>query len=94
VWILAIFSIRTWRTTGGSVTGLLIGLGIALAVLLLVAFLVPERKVAEPGVELASDYPVPDLTLEVPKPSRHKLRRRQAEREQERTPALSGKENE
>jgi NADH-quinone oxidoreductase subunit H len=97
LWILAIFAIRTWRTSGGQVSALLIGLGIALAVVLLVAFLVPDRKVEGPAaVEPASDYPVPPLDLVVPKPPRHKLRPRRVEStgEPERTPALSGKETE
>jgi NADH-quinone oxidoreductase subunit H len=37
---------------------------------------------------------VPPLDLEVPKPSRHKLRRRPVERQEPRTPALTSKENE
>jgi NADH-quinone oxidoreductase subunit H len=42
---------------------------------LLVAFLVPDRKVEGPAmVEPASDYPVPPLDLVVPSPPRHKLR--------------------
>ncbi|WP_219412919.1 NADH-quinone oxidoreductase subunit NuoH [Pseudonocardia nigra] len=95
LWILAVFAIRAWRSSGGSVTALLIGLGILLAVVLLVAFLVPDRKVEEPVIELASDYPVPPLDLAVPTPSRHKLRRRPLESPADnRTPALSGKENE
>jgi len=97
LWILAIFAIRTWRTSGGQVSALLIGLGIALAVVLLVAFLVPDRKVEGPAaVEPASDYPVPPLDLVVPKPPRHKLRPRRVDStgEPERTPALSGKETE
>src|ERR687894_1861617 len=69
LWILAIFAIRTWRTSGGDVSALLIGLGIALAVVLLVAFLVPDRKLEGPAmVEPASDYPVPPLDLVVPSP--------------------------
>jgi NADH-quinone oxidoreductase subunit H len=76
LWILAIFAIRAWRSSGGGVAGLSVSLGILLAVVLLVAFLVPERKLSQSQVELASDYPVPPLDLEVPKPSRHKLRRR------------------
>ena len=96
LWILAIFAIRTWRTSGGQVSALLIGLGIALAVVLLVAFLVPDRKVeGPPPVQPASDYPIPPLDLEVPKPPRHKLRPRRVEpTAAERTPALSGKESE
>ena len=81
---------------GGQVSALLIGLGIALAVVLLVAFLVPDRKVeGPPPVQPASDYPIPPLDLEVPKPPRHKLRPRRVEpTAAERTPALSGKESE
>jgi NADH-quinone oxidoreductase subunit H len=97
LWILAIFAIRTWRTSGGQVSALLIGLGIALAVVLLVAFLVPDRKVEGPAmVEPASDYPVPPLDLVVPSPPRHKLRPRRVETTAaaEPTPALSGKETE
>ncbi len=95
MWILAIFAIRTWRSSGGDVSALLIGLGIALAVVLLVAFLVPDRKVEGPApIEFASDYPVPPLDLAVPKPSRHKLRRRVESAPAERTLALSGKETE
>jgi NADH-quinone oxidoreductase subunit H len=75
LWILTIFAIRTYRNSeGGDVTALLLMLGIVLAVVLLVAFLVPDRREPERGVELASDYPVPPLDLAVPTPSRHKLR--------------------
>ncbi|MGH3588570.1 MAG: NADH-quinone oxidoreductase subunit NuoH [Pseudonocardia sp.] len=96
LWILAIFAIRTWRTSGGQVAALMIGLGIALAVVVLVAFLVPDRKVEGPApIEPASDYPVPPLDLVVPTPPRHKLRPRRVEKTtEERTPALSGKETE
>jgi NADH-quinone oxidoreductase subunit H len=77
LWILTIFAIRTYRTSGdGSVTTLLVVVGIGLAVVLIVAFLVPDRQVAESGIELASDYPVPPIDLAVPTPSRHKLRAR------------------
>jgi len=77
LWILIIFAIRTYRTSGtGSVTTLLVAVGIGLAVVLVVAFLVPDRRIEEPVIELASDYPVPPLDLTVPTPSRHKLRPR------------------
>jgi NADH-quinone oxidoreductase subunit H len=99
VWILAIFAVRAFRSSGGSTASLMIGIGIALAVLLVVAFLVPDRKVPTEQVELASDYPVPPLDLAVPSPSRHKLRRRAVEAADDtREPALTGgdsrKENE
>ncbi|MFC5992610.1 NADH-quinone oxidoreductase subunit NuoH [Pseudonocardia hispaniensis] len=80
LWILAIFAIRTYRTSaGGDLTTLLVTLGILLAVVVVIAFLVPERRQAETEVELASDYPVPPLDLAVPTPPRHRLRRRTAE---------------
>ena len=82
LWILTIFAIRTYRVSAeGSVTALLMAIGIVLAVVLVVAFLVPDRRVEEPVVELASDYPVPPLDLRVPTPSRHKLRPRPVESE-------------
>jgi NADH-quinone oxidoreductase subunit H len=91
VWILAIFAVRAFRSSGGSTASLMIGIGIALAVLLVVAFLVPDRKVPTEQVELASDYPVPPLDLAVPSPSRHKLRRRAVEAADDtREPALTG----
>ena len=93
LWILLIFAIRAFRNTGGSTAALIITLGIVVAVVLIIAFLVPDRKgPREQVVELASDYPVPPLDLVVPTPSRHKLRSREARRPRER--ALTGKENE
>ncbi len=92
LWILTIFAIRTWRNSTGSeqLVALLFVIGIVLAAVLVVAFLVPDREQPEAVVELASDYPVPPLDLAVPTPPRHKLRAR-AEKKQ---PALTGKESE
>jgi NADH-quinone oxidoreductase subunit H len=72
LWILVVFALRTYRTVGsGDVTVVLLTLGIILAAVLVVAFLVPDRqRSADKGVELASDYPVPPLDLVVPDPSR------------------------
>lgn len=93
LWILTIFAIRTWRNSeGGDITALLFVIGIVLAVVLLVAFLVPDRQQPEPVIELASDYPVPPIDLAVPTPSRHKLRARVAK---DKAAALTaGKESE
>ncbi|MBC8093240.1 MAG: NADH-quinone oxidoreductase subunit NuoH [Pseudonocardia sp.] len=93
LWILTIFAIRTWRNSeGGDITALLFVIGIVLAVVLLVAFLVPDRQQPEPVIELASDYPVPPIDLAVPTPSRHKLRARAAK---DKAAALTaGKESE
>ncbi|MHA6792608.1 NADH-quinone oxidoreductase subunit NuoH [Pseudonocardia bannensis] len=75
LWILTIFAIRAYRNSeGGNVTALLFTLGIVLAVVLVVAFLVPDKRRPESTVELASDYPVPPLDLKVPSPPKHKLR--------------------
>ena len=95
LWILLIFAIRAFRNTGGSTAALIITLGIVVAVVLIIAFLVPDRKgPREQVVELASDYPVPPLDLVVPTPSRHKLRSRAAETRRSRERALTGKESE
>jgi NADH-quinone oxidoreductase subunit H len=76
LWILVVFALRTYRTAGsGSLTALLLTLGIVVAAVLVVAFLVPDRERRdEAGVELASDYPVPPLDLAVPDPSRPRRR--------------------
>ncbi|MEJ3653797.1 NADH-quinone oxidoreductase subunit NuoH [Actinomycetes bacterium KLBMP 9759] len=94
LWILMIFAIRTYRNSGEGVTSLLVAVGIGLAVVLVIAFLVPDRQVQqEPVIEVASDYPVPPLDLTVPTPPRHKLRaRRLAAGGEGREPALAGKD--
>ncbi|GAA2559454.1 NADH-quinone oxidoreductase subunit NuoH [Pseudonocardia hydrocarbonoxydans] len=87
MWIVVIFAIRVFRNSGNDLSTLLVTIGIILAVVLMIAFLVPERSRPQETVELASDYPVPPLDLAVPTPSRHKLRPRAAE---SREPALAG----
>ncbi len=74
LWIVAIFAIRTYRNSGGdNVPALIVTIGIVLTCVLLVAFLVPDRrKPATPEPELASDYPVPPLDLAVPEPPKPK----------------------
>jgi NADH-quinone oxidoreductase subunit H len=92
LWILLIFAVRTWRNSGGSTVALLVAVGIGVAVVLMIAFLVPDRRgPSEPVVELASDYPVPPLDLVVPTKS---SRRNGRSRRERRTPALSAKESE
>ena len=91
LWILVIFTVRTLRNTGLSTGGLLLGVGILVAVVLIVAFLVPDRgSPAEPVVELASDYPVPPLDLVVPSANAGRaIRAKGRSRRERRTPALS-----
>ena len=59
LWILVVFALRTYRTVGsGDVTVVLLTLGIVVAAVLVVAFLVPDRHRPEaPEVELASRLP-------------------------------------
>ena len=59
VWILVVFALRTYRTVGsGDVTVVLLTLGIVVAAVLVVAFLVPDRHRPEaPEVELAVGLP-------------------------------------
>jgi NADH-quinone oxidoreductase subunit H len=68
LWILMIFAIRTWRTantTNGLVT--LVVVGVVVAAALILAFMIPERRPAEPPeVRPASNFPVPPLDLQVP----------------------------
>lgn len=67
VWIVAIFGIRAFVNTGSDNYVLLLSLiGFVLAVVLAVAFLLPDRQTEPPPVEPASDYPVPPLDLVVP----------------------------
>jgi NADH-quinone oxidoreductase subunit H len=62
----------------------MIAIGIAVAVLVVVAFLMPDRTVPTAAeVEPASDYPVPPLDLVIPPRPRHKLRARATEPDQE-----------
>ena len=75
LWILAIFAIRTLRQSGFGVSGVLITVGIALVIVLAVAFAVPDRQVdTEPVIELASDFPVPPIDLAVPDRKKRKPR--------------------
>lgn len=67
VWIVAIFGIRAFVNTGSDNYVLLLSLiGFVLAVVLAVAFLLPDRQTEAPPVGPASDYPVPPLDLVVP----------------------------
>ncbi|MFC4942593.1 NADH-quinone oxidoreductase subunit NuoH [Pseudonocardia sp. GCM10023141] len=91
LWILTVFAIRALRTSGYSLNAVLILVGIVLAVLLVIAFLVPDRRgPVEQTVEVASDYPVPPLDLRVPAPARHKLRTRSVDASAPPEAALSG----
>jgi NADH-quinone oxidoreductase subunit H len=76
LWIMVVFALRTYRSSsGGSVGTILLVVGIVLVAVLIVAFLVPDRRsTTAPPVELASDFPVPPLDLVVPDPPRERRR--------------------
>lgn len=69
VWILAVSAVRALqRSNGVSAQAVLVIGGVVLVVLLAVAFLVPDRTIAEDTdrVQLAGRFPVPPLDLVVP----------------------------
>jgi len=69
LWIVAVATVRALqRSNGISAPQVLIILGVVLVVLLAIAFLVPDRGVAEEqeAIPLAGSYPVPPLDLVVP----------------------------
>ena len=69
LWIVAVATVRALqRSHGISAPQVLIILGVLLAILLAIAFLVPDRGVAEEqeAIPLAGSYPVPPLDLVVP----------------------------
>ena len=81
VWIVVVSGVRALRNADITPTGILIVGGILLGALVLVAFLLPERRSDQPSaVELTtgqrshevptagSDYPLPPLDLVVPAP--------------------------
>ncbi len=69
LWIVAVATVRALqRSNGISAPQVLIIVGVVLVVLLAIAFLVPDRGVAEEqeAIPLAGFYPVPPLDLVVP----------------------------
>ncbi|MFB9905250.1 NADH-quinone oxidoreductase subunit NuoH [Allokutzneria oryzae] len=74
VWIVAVATIKTIRNQGVTPEQVLYIGGGLLVVLLVVAFLIPDRKVDEgPQIPMAhSGFPVPPLDLSVPKPPKRK----------------------
>jgi NADH-quinone oxidoreductase subunit H len=67
LWILTIFAIRAFNAGPGSGATLPIVIAVALAAVLVLAFLIPDREVEQEAVvEPAADYPVPPLDLVVP----------------------------
>jgi NADH-quinone oxidoreductase subunit H len=85
VWIVAVIAVRDIKARYGF-TGpmVLVILGCVVVLALVIAFLVPERKVKDTRVQVTGGgYPVPPLDLVVPDPTG----RRQRRLRRERTPA-------
>jgi NADH-quinone oxidoreductase subunit H len=76
LWILMIFAIRTYRTSGGdNPVTLAVVIGVVVVAALVFAFLIPDKRSTTPAdIEPASDFPVPPLDLKVPSQPRHRLR--------------------
>jgi NADH-quinone oxidoreductase subunit H len=76
LWILMIFAIRTWRTSGGNHTATtVVAIAVVAVAAIIVAFLVPDQRKQElPEIEPASDYPLPPMDLVVPANPRRRLR--------------------
>jgi len=73
LWIVLVATVRAFKNTQGVTTNQILTVGgIALALLLALTLLIPEREVPDDDsvVTLAGDYPVPPLDLKVPKPRR------------------------
>jgi NADH-quinone oxidoreductase subunit H len=71
LWIVLVATVRAFKNTQGVTTNQILTVGgIALALLLVLTLLIPEREVPDDDsvVTLAGDYPVPPLDLKVPKP--------------------------
>jgi NADH-quinone oxidoreductase subunit H len=74
VWIVAVIAVRDVKARYGfSGPMVLVILGCVIAIALVIAFLVPERKVPDNRVQVTGGgYPVPPLDLSVPKPPRRR----------------------
>ncbi|HKN97598.1 MAG TPA: NADH-quinone oxidoreductase subunit NuoH, partial [Pseudonocardiaceae bacterium] len=74
VWIVAVIAVRDVKARYGfSGPIVLVILGCVVVVALIIAFLVPERRVEDKRVQVTGGgYPVPPLDLVVPKPTRRR----------------------
>ena len=74
VWIVAVIAVRDVKARYGfSFQMGLVILGCVVAIALVIAFLVPDRKVPDDRVQVTGGgYPVPPLDLSVPKPPRRR----------------------
>jgi NADH-quinone oxidoreductase subunit H len=74
VWIVAVIAVRDVKASSGFHGPMvLVLLGCVVVIALVIAFMVPDRKVADDRVQVTGgDFPVPPLDLVVPKPGRRR----------------------
>jgi NADH-quinone oxidoreductase subunit H len=98
VWIVAVVAVRAFRNEQDVSTGQWVfWIGAGVLVLILLALLLPDRKVEDDEERVpitGGGYPVPPLDLEIPKPPKRKAVRKGASRRQRATVAAAAQEKE
>jgi NADH-quinone oxidoreductase subunit H len=94
VWIVLVSAVRAFRNEQNVSTGTWVfWIGAGVVVLILLAMLLPERRVEDDEERVpitGSGYPVPPLDLEIPQPPKRKAVRRGAARRQRATVGSAG----
>ncbi|GAB1515481.1 NADH-quinone oxidoreductase subunit NuoH [Actinophytocola sp. KF-1] len=98
VWIVAVVAVRAFRNEQNISTGQWVfWLGAGVIVLILLALLLPDRKVEDDEDRVpitGGGFPVPPLDLEIPQPPKRKAVRGRERRRQRATVAASAQEKE
>ncbi|MFC4853997.1 NADH-quinone oxidoreductase subunit NuoH [Actinophytocola glycyrrhizae] len=98
VWIVAVVAVRAFRNEQNISTGQWVfWIGAGVLVLILLALLLPDRKVEDDEERVpitGSGYPVPPLDLEIPKAPKRKAVRKAGSRRQRATVAATAQEKE
>ena len=98
VWIVLVTAVRALRNESDVSTGQWVfWIGAGVIVLILLALLLPDRKVEDDEERVpitGGGYPVPPLDLEIPEPPKRKAVRRGAARRQRATVAATAQEKE
>jgi NADH-quinone oxidoreductase subunit H len=98
VWIVAVVAVRAFRNEQNISTGQWVfWIGAGVVVLILLALLLPDRKVEDDEERVpitGGGYPVPPLDLEIPQAPKRKAVRRGRERRQRATVAAAPQEKE
>ncbi len=96
IWIVAVVAVRAFRNEQNISTGQWVfWLGAGVIVLILLALLLPDRKVEDEEDRVpitGGGYPVPPLDLEIPQPPKRKAVRKAGSRRQRATVAAAAQE--